>query len=807
LIDSKMAAESSSSGPLSGLRVLDLTGRRGGYCGMLLANLGAEVVLIEPPAGDPMRREGPFKNDSVHPDGSLSFAGYHTNKKGIVLDLQTAQGQTTCRTLVANADVLIEDRPVGYLDRIGMGYPALQTVNPALVMTSITGFGLTGPYRDFKAPSIVAFAMGGLMNLCGHPQRAPLMGPCDVAYHLGSVHAAFGTLVALYNRRRIGRGDHVEVALQDVLVADPFLRIITRYSVTGEILERTGHSQSTTVAETYKCQDGYARIFCNQPDHWKRLVEWLGSPAELMDPEFENVQNRYPLRPVLDRIIEARTLTSDTKTFFEEFQSHRLAASPINSPSAFLADPQTQHRQYVVEVDDPYLGRHRFPGDPYKFSESPWRIERGAPLLGEHQLAVTNELAKASPWLEALRGISGQAAHSQPFADIRVLSFPTGIVGPALGSLLAEHGAQVITVEAGRTVRSPQRGQRFQIASDLESHRNKRRIAINMKHPEGLGLAKRLIALSDVVAENFSARVMASWGLDYPRMKEVRENIIMASLQAFGQTGPRRDFVSFGPILMAFSGMTYLWRDPEVERPGAACQTAFPDYVAPSYGAIAILAALHYRAQSGKGQYIDISQAETAASMLGPAYLEYLINGREPAPQGNFNSLAAPHGCYHCKGDDRWCVISVETQEEWVRFCEVLGHQEWVTDPRFADLAARVNYKGELDTLVESWTARHTPHQVMLILQRDGIPAGVVQTAEDLFRDPHLRERGFARDVYYNQVGWVTRVGPSVRLAASDVSREEIAHSAGQDNEAVFGELLGISSAQIKDLTEREVLR
>ena len=378
-----MAAESSSSGPLSGLRVLDLTGRSGGYCGMLLANLGAEVVLIEPPAGDPMRREGPFKNDSVHPDGSLSFAGYHTNKKGIVLDLQTAQGQTTFRTLVANADVLIEDRPVGYLDRIGMGYPALQTVNPALVMTSITGFGLTGPYRDFKAPSIVAFAMGGLMNLCGHPQRAPLMGPCDVAYHLGSVHAAFGTLIALYNRQPMGHGDHVEVALQDVLVADPFLRIITRYSVTGEILERTGHSQSTTVAETYKCRDGYARIFCNQPDHWKRLVEWLGSPAELMDPKFD-VENRYPLRPVLDRIIEARTLTSDTKTFFEEFQSHRLAASPINSPSAFLADPQTNIAQYVVEVDDPYLGCHRFPGDPYKFSESHWRIERGAPLLGEH---------------------------------------------------------------------------------------------------------------------------------------------------------------------------------------------------------------------------------------------------------------------------------------------------------------------------------------------------------------------------------------------------------------------------------------
>ncbi|HSF58405.1 MAG TPA: CoA transferase, partial [Candidatus Binatia bacterium] len=160
-----MAAEVNSSGALSGLRVLDLTSRMGGYCGLLLANLGAEVILVEPPSGDPMRREGPFKSDIAHPDGSLSFAAYHTNKRAIVLDLEIAQGQTTLRALAENADVLIEDRPLGYLDRIGVGYQALQAINPSLVMTSITGFGRTGPYRDFKAPNIVAFAMGGLMNL------------------------------------------------------------------------------------------------------------------------------------------------------------------------------------------------------------------------------------------------------------------------------------------------------------------------------------------------------------------------------------------------------------------------------------------------------------------------------------------------------------------------------------------------------------------------------------------------------------------------------------------------------------------
>jgi len=258
---------------------------------------------------------------------------------------------------------------------------------------------------------------------------------------------------------------------------------------------------------------------------------------------------------------------------------------------------------------------------------------------------------------------------------------------------------------------------------------------------------------------------------------------------------------------MSYSGMAYLWRDPEIDRPGTACQTAFPDYVAPSYGALAILAALHYRTRTGKGQYIDISQAETAASMLGPAYLEYLVNGREPKPQGNFSYTAAPHGCYQCKGDDSWCVIAVETQEQWRRFCELAEHREWLTDHRFAELAVRIVYRQELDYWIENWTSRYTPHQVMMMLQREGIAAAVVQTAEDLYRDPHLRERGFAREVFHRQVGWLTRVGPSVRLAEAGFVPAGEAHTAGQDHEAVLGEILGMSSEEIRDLTDRQVLK
>ena len=797
-----------STGALAGLRVLDLTGRMGGYCGLLLANLGAEVLLIEPPGGDPMRREGPFKNDMPHGDRSLSFAAYHTNKHGVVLDLEQADGNQRFRELAANADVLIEDKPYGYLDQLRLGYADLQKLNGALVVTSISGFGRTGPYREFKAPSIVAFAMGGLMNLCGHPGHAPLMGPCDVAYHLGSVHAAFGTMAALLNRRATGFGDHVDISLQDVLAADPFLRIISRYSVTGEVPERSGHSQSTTVAETYQCQDGYARIFVNQPDHWRRFVEWLGKPAELLDPKLENVQSRFSLRSMIDRLVESRTLNYPVKTFFEEFQTNRLAAAPINPPSGYVNDEQTKHRNYFAEIDHAELGRHRFPGDPYKFSASPWRIARGAPLLGAVDDKIPETFTGPSPWgigADAANGSS--AAQRKPLEGIRVISFPTGIVGPALAGLLAEQGAEVISIEAGRVTRSPQRGQRWQIASDLESNRERKRIALDMKNPEGLGLAQRLIAKSDVVVENFSARVMASWGLDYPRMKEIRPDIIMASLQAFGQTGPRRDYVSFGPILMAYSGMTYLWRDPQIDRPGAGSQTAFPDYIAPSYGAVAILAALHYRARTGEGQYIDLSQAETAASMLGPALLELLVNGREPQPQGNFSATASPHGAYRCKGDDRWCAISITGQDEWIRFSEAIGHRELLADARFADHAARVTNRAALDAVIEAWTSKHTPHQLMILLQRDGFAAGVVQTAEDLYRDPHLRERGLAREVRHREIGWVTRAGPTARLSHNRIIADGPVHVAGEDNETVLGEILGISAEDIRALYDRKVLR
>ena len=193
--------------------------------------------------------------------------------------------------------------------------------------------------------------------------------------------------------------------------------------------------------------------------------------------------------------------------------------------------------------------------------------------------------------------------------------------------------------------------------------------------------------------------------------------------------------------------------------------------------------------------------------MIAPAYVEYLVCGHEPQPQGNASAAFVPHGCYRCKGDDRWCVIAIESQEQWLRFCELAGRREWLSDARFAELSARRAHRQELDYLVGKWTAQYTPHQVMVMLQRAGIPAGAVQNAEDLYRDPHLRERGSAREVFHPRVGWLTRVGATVRFADQSCSIDNVAHAAGEDNEAVMGEILGMPRDQIRGLVERQVLR
>ena len=321
--------------------------------------------------------------------------------------------------------------------------------------------------------------------------------------------------------------------------------------------------------------------------------------------------------------------------------------------------------------------------------------------------------------------------------NIRILDFTWVLAGPYATRILADFGAEVIKVQP----LLPREEDEFRRGYDNTWNRNKLGITLNLNKPEGVALAKRLVDISDAVVENFTPRVMANWGLDYASLKEIKPDIIMLSLSTMGNTGPWRDYTGFGPTIQAFSGMTYLTSFPG--KPPLGLGTSYADHIAGLFGCLALLGALEYRQKTGEGQYIDLSQVEAMASLLGGAVLDYQLEGREVAAVGNNSTEAAPHGVYRCKGDDRWCALAVFTEEEWRGFKRALGDPPWAEDKRFATLAGRLKNKARLERLVEDWTKEHTAEEVMALLQGQGVAAGVAQDARDLARRPAAKRARF----------------------------------------------------------------
>jgi benzylsuccinate CoA-transferase BbsF subunit len=370
--------------------------------------------------------------------------------------------------------------------------------------------------------------------------------------------------------------------------------------------------------------------------------------------------------------------------------------------------------------------------------------------------------------------------------NIRILDFTWVLAGPYATRISADFGAEVIKVQP----LLPQEEDAFARGYDNTWNRGKRSITLNLNSPEGIALAKRLVGLSDAVVENFTPRVMANWGLDYENLKKIKPDIIMLSLSTMGKTGPRKDYTGFGPTVQAFSGLTHLTSYPD--GPPLGPGTAHADHVAALFAGLALLGALEYRRRTGEGQHIDISQVEAMASLLGDAF----VSPKETAFQG----------VYRCRGEDRWCAISVSTEDEWRGFKKALGNPPWAEDERFATLANRIENKKALDKLIGERTQKHSTEEVMVLLQKQGVVAGVVQDARDLARDPQLKHRGFFVELDHPEMGKTISDATPIRLSDSPPGYNRPAPLLGQDNDYVYGELLGLSKGEIKRLKEQGVI-
>jgi crotonobetainyl-CoA:carnitine CoA-transferase CaiB-like acyl-CoA transferase len=381
------------------------------------------------------------------------------------------------------------------------------------------------------------------------------------------------------------------------------------------------------------------------------------------------------------------------------------------------------------------------------------------------------------------------------------------MAGPWIGRFMAWCGAEVIRVESRKhpdVLRlyvppdQPEGGTQPQLSPWFTDwNGGKRFVSLDLSQPEAVALARRLAAISDVVVENFSTGVMEKLGLGPAELRREKPELVVLSSSGYGDSGPNRSYVTWGPNIEALAGLSTLSGFPE--RECSMTQYAYPDALSALHGLVAVLSSLDHRERTGEGQYLNLSQFEASVSVVGHVLMEQLANGREPPRRGNRSLRAGPHGCYRCRGEDRWCAIATYGEEEWERLCQALGRPAWAADPRFSSQASRIENAEALDRHIEEWTSSRDAHQVMETLQLAGVRAGVVQTAEDLLhRDPQLSERGFFEEVEHLVKGPMLATGIPLGLTGTPGRTGRTGAALGQDTDYVFGELLGMSPEEIR---------
>ena len=788
-----------SSTALGAFQILDLTQGVGQYATRLLADLGADVIRIEPPDGGPARSAPPFAGDIAGPDRSISFLHFHTNKRSIVLDINDENDRKTLVGLVASADAVVEDFLPGYLRGLGLGYDDLYGTNPAVVLTSVTAFGQTGPHAGWQGNDLIAQAMSDWMFNVGDEGDQPCAGPGDPSIHIGGAHAALGTLLALYARRTTGAGQHVDVSLQEAMITSSSSMPIGRFSAATQIMRRFGSATNVAGVNCYQCSDGYVVMNIHFAQLWKRLVEWIDNPV-LNDPYWLDVQARNESAEVGDELIKEFALTMTTEDFLRGARKRGLPVAPVNTFTEVGRSEQLTARGWFSEITHPVMGSVRMPGFPWVLSDTPPRFDRTAPQLDEHRAEIIREIGHREPFAAVDPAAAGIAR--PPLDGVRVIDLTRAWAGPFCTRLLADYGAEVIKIESG--LFDTQREGRAGTYTEL--NRNKQSITVDLHNPEGQELIKRLAEQSDVLVNNYRPGTLERFNLGYDSLREVNPNIVVLSMPGYGSTGPGREYASHGAQLMADSGMYYIWGHPDTPMPMRG-KGAIPDFLGGAHGALVVMAALHARDAIGTGQEVEIAQSEALAAALEIGLLESSINKRDWQPAGNRRAFAAPYDIYTCRGTESYCAIVCADDPEWQALCGVIGRPTLAVDSRFATLADRLANIDELDEIITAWTLGHTPRQVMYLLQKSGVTASAVQSGEDVYFDPHLRARDFVVPVNDPESGPMEVAGLSIHLSASPgrIEMDGRPVFAGA-NDYVFNTLLGLSQDERRRLEENQAI-
>jgi crotonobetainyl-CoA:carnitine CoA-transferase CaiB-like acyl-CoA transferase len=796
---------------LDGVRVVDLAGEPAAMTGRILADLGAEVVRIEPPGGDPLRSLPP-----LGPDGtSLRHAAWNAGKSCVVID---GPDDPRLDSLLGGADVVITTP----------GWPGALSPDPGrapqAVWVQVTAFGSSGPRARWRASDLGVMASTGNMYCTGDPDRAPVRCTEPSAWSHVGPEAAVAALSGLAS----GRPQIIDVSAQEVVMIAS-MGHAGRFPRTGNRGKRSGATVGVT-REIWPCADGFvsfglrggkARVANMQTITRLVTEDGLATPA-LTERDWTTYDHNVLTSDELDAIaapIAEYFLRHSMSELYEIACDTNLMLAPANSPRQLVESKQLAARAFFCALGDiehfPRTFVHVVTPNGALAEPGP-RAPARVPAADEPRWP-----ARARPTRDARDGASGgaRAASQYPstgpgpgaWSGTAVLEFGTGAAGPIGVRYFAEHGATVVRIESRsrpdflRTYGNRPGNPCGLEGSDMFDALNvgKLGITLNLKHPDGVALAKRLVQWADAVAENFAPRAMRSFGLDYASMVLEKPDLVMVSSCLQGQTGPHRDYPGFGGQGSALGGYNLLtgWPDREPVGPFGT----ITDSLAPRFVASALAAGLLYRRRTGRGVHLDVSQVETAVYSLSPWVLDYDVNGRVGTRQGNRSERAVPHGAFPCAGDDRWVALTAWDDAEWARLAKAMGVDD-DTVAALAALATRQARIDEVESLVAKWTAPRSASEVADTLQALGIEAVPVADLGDANADPQLHHRGHFVTLEHPCMGSCGYERNGFRLSDAEAGFSRPSPTLGEHNEYVLGEILGLDATHRRRLEKDGVL-
>ena len=798
-----MTQTSSNESALGHLRVIELGDIPASYATRWLADLGADVIKVEPPGGDPKRRLPPFAGNIEHPERSLAFIHANTNKRSIALDFERETDREVFVRLLASADLLIEATPLGYLEKFAFDDRCFSEKFPGLVVVSLTPFGRTGPYRHYKGSDAIANATGGFLFGQGDNLKGQCTAPSHLAYQVAGAMAAMLALAGLRHVRETGAGQRIDMSLQEALTFTNSSSI-ARYTRENRLERRPGgRAYGGAGTNIYRCKDGrYVHFTTNMPHMWKEFAQNWMTDKSLAGPEWESPRYRDEHGDKVAKAFADFIGQFDADDFANQAQVRHLAAAPLNTIGQFVDCEQNRERGWLQEIEHPVIGKYKAPGAPMRLSLTPMRVRRPAPLLNQHRKEILIELETLPSKL--LKPQETNRAGEPMLRGLRMADLTQQYAGPLGTEMLAYYGMEVVKIETG-TIPSKER----EAAVHACMNRAKLGCTLNLRNPQGKELFQQLVAKSDVVVDNFSSGVLERLGFSFDVLQQINPGIVQAVMPGWGLSGPLKSWVAWGWQLLAYTGIMRLWGYPDSPME-TRCKIAWPDRVGSVTMALGVLAALEYLARTGKGQFIEAGMLEAQGSMMGPAILDYTVNGNEWDALGYREILGAPYapyGCYPCYEQDNWVIIACAGDAEWQSMVKVIGRSSWAADERFSTHADRKQHQEELDAKLSEWTRKYTAKQVFRLLQEAGVAAGIPSSGEDLFHDIHLRARGHIVETDGQPWGKITHHGLPGIPSLSEANAARPAPWIGAHNDEVFGEILGLSKEKIEELKQAEAIK